>query len=220
MRRHFGVTALSTATKILNNGIWLSGVLALAYLALAWILPIEVRSIRKKLESDRNVEAYFFHWYEGQTLGTQVWLRDGGFYKLDYVGLETFAGPGNVVFWQIGDLRVSCSAFASDGSDPEFNSTHGIAPQDFAILTGDNPDQFSLYDAFSAYDQIYKRATQFPDAPSGEMTAPERPPSGLIQSGEKIAYCWKSRTDKPPLPLEPDTRMIDNGAHFYRRAAR
>lgn len=79
---------------MLNAIIWLCGLLALSYLALAWILPAEVRSIRKELETDQDVEAYFFHWYEGQTLATQVWLRGGGFYNLNYIGIEAFADVG------------------------------------------------------------------------------------------------------------------------------
>ena len=211
---------MSTALRKLNFLIWVCGALALIYLGLAWILPAEVRAIRKALEKDQNVQAYYFTWYEGQTLSTRIWLRDGGYYELSYIGIEAFSEPGNVLFWQIGDLRVTCSLVTNSFAETAFNSTAGISARDFAVITNSSPDKFSLHDAFLEYNRIYDRAAQFPDAPDDVTATNERSPSGLIQSGDASVYCWKRLVDQPGLPLSAGVRMIDDGYHFYRRAER
>lgn len=196
--------------------IWLCGILVLARPVYMWLFPAEGRAIQDAMEADNNVEAYFYSWYEGQTLNSYIWVEEG-YYKMSYIGIEAFSSPGGVVLWQVGNLRLSCTVVTDDFPVAEYNSTHGISIGYIAKLMGQDPEEYSLHDLFSDYVDIYNRVTLFPEAPAGEIIPAYHRSLKFIRSRGDNLYCWKRPAEQPGLPLERGAQMEGNGYYFYRR---
>jgi|GEM_PF-3914539 len=202
--------------SLLNKAIWLCGIFAISYVALLVMLGKEVKAIHKELQSNDQVKAYFFFWYEGQALSPEIWLTEKRYLKMDYVNIEDFFDTGAVLIRQIDSFSVSCSANIQEDEGSIYKNSNGLAVSDIPAMLQLEGSKISLHEIFKRYDQLKREVSTWPaPPPAGHKDADN--PVGYYQNGDRVFQCWKIDNKAPEMPLTGDLQLKHGGHNFYRK---